>query len=249
MQRALLTPARRAICRSFQSIAVLPSLPVAAVPLRSFSTRPAPWTQPGQSSSSSAAAARIQPQPPKPAKTTTNIAGLDVVPNGRDVFIGLLKEKLAAIEEYNKQLGFEPEFNKYMRTVTQWRLNIAEEEEEVEYIEQRCWGQIEELIQYEEKELDILVAMNEEDKPWEVDESEVREFEELRSPDFGESEEDMLRGRPKDPTPEEQAEIDKFWEEMDAEIRQDQEREKKEREARWARRRAEKEAAVAAQQA
>lgn len=40
-----------------------------------------------------------------PIKYTTNIAGLDVVPNAREVLMGLLQETIAAIEAYNKQHG------------------------------------------------------------------------------------------------------------------------------------------------
>lgn len=44
-----------------------------------------------------------------PIKYTTHIAGLDVVPNGREVFIGLQKEILASIAQYNKELGVSTE--------------------------------------------------------------------------------------------------------------------------------------------
>ena len=42
---------------------------------------------------------------PKPVKQSTHIVGLDVIPNGREVLMGLLKETLAAIDAYNKQHG------------------------------------------------------------------------------------------------------------------------------------------------
>lgn len=46
--------------------------------------------------------------PTRLTKFSTRIAGLDVVPNGREVLIGLQKEILASIDQYNKALGVSP---------------------------------------------------------------------------------------------------------------------------------------------
>ena len=56
---------------------------------------------------------------------------------------------------------FEPLYNENVRRLTQHRLTICEQEEDVDQIEKRIWfGQIEELIEMAEDELDLLVAMN-----------------------------------------------------------------------------------------
>ena len=93
-------------------------------------------------------------------KQSTNIAGLDVIPNAREVFIGLQKEILASIADYNKQLGFEPEFNRQSRVTAEFQLRVAMEEKMVENIENRLHGILEEVIQQTEDELDLIVYMN-----------------------------------------------------------------------------------------
>lgn len=196
-----------------------------AVAPRSLALRAAPLA----CMHTSAAWAQAQAAPAAPAatvKTSTNITGLDVVPNGREVLMGLYKETLASIEQYNKTHGvrqtgreqrqqaatapgrdwdrqpdatgiqnrsasvsllravhltsvvcyvfpscsacvgaprvqFEPLYNDGVRRLTQHRLTICEQEEDVDQIEKRIWfGQIEELIEMAEDELDLLVAMN-----------------------------------------------------------------------------------------
>lgn len=98
-------------------------------------------------------------------------------------------------------------------------------------IESRLWsGQIEELIQQAENELDAVVLMNEEVKPWEAPSAEQQaQYDQLASPNFGQSFEQFKTGKTAQLTPEEQAQIDAFWKPIDEEIRADQARELEER--------------------
>jgi hypothetical protein len=195
-------------------------------------------------------------------KYTTRIAGLDVVPNGREVLIGLQKEILASIEQYNKALGvsvkraqdlellhrarcgmliqsasclllpqFEPACNEYSRRFAAHRLQVAEEEDDVTAIESRLWsGQIEELIEQAENELDAVVLMNEEVKPWEKPDAEIlKQYQQLASPNFGQDPAQFATGKPAELTKEEAQAVEEFWKPIDEEIRQDQAREAEER--------------------
>lgn len=181
-------------------------------------------------------ASHSAPIPSAPVKFTTNLAGLDVVPNGREVFIGLQKEILASIQTYNKQLGFEPKCNEFSRRFAEHRLKIAEEEDDVAFIEKRLWsGQIEELIEQAEDELDTIVLMNEDVKPWEKPaEAHQAQFDSFATQGFGQHPDAFASRKPVPITPEEQAQVDEFWKSIDEEIKQDQEREAAERQARKA---------------
>lgn len=173
------------------------------------------------------------PAAAKPIKYTTNIAGLDVVPNGREVLMGLLKETIASIEAYNKQHGFEPAYNLRVRKLSEHRLQICEEEEDEVQIEKRIWyGQIEELIEHAEDEMDLLVVMNEEVKPWVENPAFLAEMAANQGPNFGETVEQMLRTTPIPLTDAEKAAEAAYWKPIDEEIAQDQKREAEERAAR-----------------
>lgn len=101
-------------------------------------------------------------------------------------------------------------------------------------IEHRIWsGQIEELIVQAENELDTVVLLNEEVRPWEAPSAaELAEYQELASPNMGQDPEQFKTGRPPVITPEEQRQIDEFWAPIDEEIRADQAREAEERRVR-----------------
>lgn len=128
---------------------------------------------------------------------------------------------------------FEPLFNERVRKQSLHRLRICEEEESHVEIEKRIWyGQIETLIQHAEDELDLVVLMNEEVKPWIVDPAFEAEREEVELPNFGETVEEMRAQEPPKPSEAEKAASDAFWKEIDAEIAEDQKREAEERAAR-----------------
>jgi len=208
-------------------------------------TRVLPAVQSAWLHVSAAAAAAAPPQKSatvtsvNPVKYTTMIAGIDVVPNGREVLMGLYKETLAAIEAYNKEHGFEPLINQQTRVMTQHRLSICEQEESHAEIERRVWfGQIEQLIEQAEDELDLTVAMNEEVKPWEENAAFRSEMDAVVGPNFGETEEEVKRAASGEPfwtfTEEEKKAEAEYWAPIDAEIREDQKREAEERAARGA---------------
>lgn len=56
---------------------------------------------------------------------------------------------------------FEPAFNNFVRRFAAHRLKVAEEEDDIAEIERRLFsGQIEELIEQAENELDLIVMAN-----------------------------------------------------------------------------------------
>ncbi|BBN17630.1 NADH dehydrogenase (ubiquinone) 1 alpha subcomplex subunit 5 [Marchantia polymorpha subsp. ruderalis] len=99
-------------------------------------------------------------------KETTGIVGLPVVPNAREVLIGLYRKTLDAVQPI-------PESAQYRKTVeeiTQHRLAICNEEEDWKEIEKRVGnGQVEQLIQQAKDELTLIPKMAEW-KPWEAPE-------------------------------------------------------------------------------
>ena len=133
-------------------------------------------------------------------------------------------------------LQFEPKCNEFSRRFAEHRLKIAEEEDDVAFIEKRLWsGQIEELIEQAEDELDTIVLMNEEVKPWEKPaEAHQAQFDSFATQGFGQHPDAFASRKPVPITPEEQAQVDEFWKSIDEEIKQDQEREAAERQARKA---------------
>eukprot|EP00009_Paramoeba_aestuarina_P002121 CAMPEP_0201514372 /NCGR_PEP_ID=MMETSP0161_2-20130828/6231_1 /ASSEMBLY_ACC=CAM_ASM_000251 /TAXON_ID=180227 /ORGANISM="Neoparamoeba aestuarina, Strain SoJaBio B1-5/56/2" /LENGTH=135 /DNA_ID=CAMNT_0047910903 /DNA_START=46 /DNA_END=453 /DNA_ORIENTATION=+ len=104
-----------------------------------------------------------------PVKTSTNITGLEVVPNAQEVLGFLYNKTLKEIQD-----GF-PEHDHYRKSVektTKHRLSIIETEPDWRLCEEKIGrGQLEELIQDAEDEL-LLIPMMRKAKPWEVDENE-----------------------------------------------------------------------------
>ncbi|MED6118309.1 hypothetical protein PIB30_001539 [Stylosanthes scabra] len=107
-------------------------------------------------------------------KQTTGIVGLDVVPNAREVLIGLYRKTLKEIQAVPEDEGY----RKAVESFTRHRLKVCEEEEDWENIEKRLGcGQVEELIEEAEDELKLIDKMIEWD-PWGVpDDHEVEVIE------------------------------------------------------------------------
>ncbi|KAE8704696.1 putative NADH dehydrogenase 1 alpha subcomplex subunit 5 [Hibiscus syriacus] len=97
-------------------------------------------------------------------KDTTGIVGLDVVPNAREVLIGLYSKTLKEIQTVPEDEGY----RKAVESFTRHRLKVCQEEEDWEMIEQRLGcGQVEELIEEARDELTLIGKMIEWD-PWGV---------------------------------------------------------------------------------
>ncbi|XP_054786221.1 probable NADH dehydrogenase [ubiquinone] 1 alpha subcomplex subunit 5, mitochondrial [Prosopis cineraria] len=97
-------------------------------------------------------------------KETTGIVGLDVVPNAREVLIGLYTKTLNEIRAVPEDEGY----RKAVESFTRHRLNVCQEEEDWEMIEKRLGcGQVEELIEEAQDELTLIGKMIEWD-PWGV---------------------------------------------------------------------------------
>lgn len=89
-------------------------------------------------------------------KETTGIVGLDVVPEARDVLIGLYTRTLKEIEAVPKDEGY----RKAVESFTRHRLQICQEEEDWKRIEDRLGcSQVEELIEEAEDELKLIGKM------------------------------------------------------------------------------------------
>jgi NADH dehydrogenase (ubiquinone) 1 alpha subcomplex subunit 5 len=89
-------------------------------------------------------------------KETTGIVGLDVVPNAREVLIGLYTRTLKEIESVPKDEGY----RKAVESFTKHRLQICQEEDDWKRIEDRIGcGQVEELIEEAEDELKLIAKM------------------------------------------------------------------------------------------
>ncbi|KAL2550538.1 putative NADH dehydrogenase [ubiquinone] 1 alpha subcomplex subunit 5 [Forsythia ovata] len=95
-------------------------------------------------------------------KETTGIVGLDVVPNAREVLIGLYTKTLEEIKGVPEDEGY----RKAVESFTRHRLKVCREEEDWEAIEKSIGcGQVEELIEEAQDELKLVGHMNEW-KPW-----------------------------------------------------------------------------------
>lgn len=95
-------------------------------------------------------------------KETTGIVGLDVVPNAREVLIGLYNRTLDEIKAVPEDEGY----RKAVESFTRHRLKVCREEEDWEAIEKRLGcGQVEELIEEAQDELKLIDRMIEWD-PW-----------------------------------------------------------------------------------
>ncbi|XP_038993922.1 probable NADH dehydrogenase [ubiquinone] 1 alpha subcomplex subunit 5, mitochondrial, partial [Hibiscus syriacus] len=98
-------------------------------------------------------------------KETTGIVGLDVVPNARDVLIGLYNKTLKEIQSVPDVEGY----RKAVESFTRHRLKVCQEEN-WQMIEKRLGcGQVEELIEEAREELTLIGKMIELD-PWVVPE-------------------------------------------------------------------------------
>ncbi|XP_062149684.1 probable NADH dehydrogenase [ubiquinone] 1 alpha subcomplex subunit 5, mitochondrial [Alnus glutinosa] len=97
-------------------------------------------------------------------KETTGIVGLDVVPNAREVLIGLYTKTLKEIQAVPEDEGY----RKAVESFTTQRLKVCQEEQDWEDIEKRLGcGQVEELIEEARDELTLIGKMIEWD-PWGV---------------------------------------------------------------------------------
>ncbi|PSS34289.1 NADH dehydrogenase [ubiquinone] 1 alpha subcomplex subunit 5 like [Actinidia chinensis var. chinensis] len=97
-------------------------------------------------------------------KETTGIVGLEVVPNAREVLIGLYNKTLKEIQTVPEDEGY----RKAVESFTRHRLNVCQEEHDWEAIEKRLGcGQVEELIEEAKDELKLIGKMIEWD-PWGV---------------------------------------------------------------------------------
>lgn len=89
-------------------------------------------------------------------KQTTGIVGLDVVPNAREVLIGLYSKTLKEIQAVPEDEGY----RKAVESFTRHRLKVCQEEEDWENIEKRLGcGQVEELIEEAQDELKLIAKM------------------------------------------------------------------------------------------
>lgn len=89
-------------------------------------------------------------------KETTGIVGLEVVPNARDVLIGLYNKTLNEIQRVPEDEGY----RKAVESFTRHRLKVCQEEEDWEVIEKRLGcGQVEELIEEAQDELKLIDKM------------------------------------------------------------------------------------------
>ncbi|CAI5951916.1 unnamed protein product, partial [Closterium sp. NIES-65] len=90
------------------------------------------------------------------AKESTGIVGLDVVPNARQVLIGLYNQTLSAVQVIPQ----EAVYRQNVEALTRQRLAVCEEEQEAEQIEARVQcGQVEELIEQAKDELELIPKM------------------------------------------------------------------------------------------
>lgn len=89
-------------------------------------------------------------------KQTTGIVGLDVVPNAREVLIGLYGKTLNEIQKVPEDEGY----RKAVESFTNHRLKVCQEEDDWEKIETRLGcGQVEELIEEAQDELKLIRYM------------------------------------------------------------------------------------------
>eukprot|EP00126_Sphaerothecum_destruens_P004626 Sdes_comp18289_c0_seq5m7969 len=96
-------------------------------------------------------------------KLTTNIAGLEVVPNAREVLLNSYKTLLALVGKLPTTSGYRLQVEK----TTQQRLDILQKQESFEVVEKEInCGQIEELIEQANDEIRLASKFSEW-KPWE----------------------------------------------------------------------------------
>ncbi|XP_065901066.1 NADH dehydrogenase [ubiquinone] 1 alpha subcomplex subunit 5-like [Dysidea avara] len=96
-------------------------------------------------------------------KKSTSITGLAVIPQAREILCSLYAKTISALS----RLPEEATYRKNTERIVQQRLNIVQEEVNVEKIEQKIGcGQVEQLIDQAERELSLATKM-EMWKPWE----------------------------------------------------------------------------------
>ena len=107
-------------------------------------------------------------------KLSTDLAGVDVIPNAREVLISIYKKTIEMINDY----GLEgKEWNKTVLNLTKHRLEVTEQFTDIFDIERELQaGQIEEIVEQAEDEMELLIDINEKYKPWELDPSVENEF-------------------------------------------------------------------------
>ena len=89
-------------------------------------------------------------------KETTGIVGLEVVPNAREVLIGLYNKTLKEIQTVPEDEGY----RKAVESFTRHRLKVCQEEHDWEAIEKSLGcGQVEELIEEAKDELKLIAKM------------------------------------------------------------------------------------------
>ncbi|KAJ7564548.1 hypothetical protein O6H91_02G022000 [Diphasiastrum complanatum] len=104
-------------------------------------------------------------------KESTGIVGLPVVPDARDKLIGLYVQTLTAVQAIPETAYYRKSVEKF----TRFRLGVCQEEQDWEKIEERIGGgQVEQLIEQAQDELQLIPKMAEW-KPWEVPENHVIE--------------------------------------------------------------------------
>jgi len=101
---------------------------------------------------------------PEPTKESTEITGLSVVPNGREVLMALFQQHLEAL----KTLPEDAPYRQIMEKSTRDRLKVCEENEKISEIERIIdTAQIEELIEMAQDEINMIPVLRE-TRPWEA---------------------------------------------------------------------------------
>jgi len=99
----------------------------------------------------------------KPQKTSTGIPGLEVNPLAREILIRMYERYLEDLKQFEEGTPY----RSHMEKSTKYRLEILRSTEDVFEIEEKIgMGQIEELIDEQEKEFKLVPFMLEH-KPWE----------------------------------------------------------------------------------
>lgn len=100
---------------------------------------------------------------PAAQKVTTNLVGLEVVPNAPEV----LTELYTKILEEVKILPASAEYRINVEKLSKYRLKVVSEKAEIDAIESEVGLQVEEMIVEVQKELKLIPQMAEW-KPWEA---------------------------------------------------------------------------------
>ncbi|CEO95293.1 NADH dehydrogenase [ubiquinone] 1 alpha subcomplex subunit 5 [Plasmodiophora brassicae] len=99
-------------------------------------------------------------------KTSTNVTGVPVVPNAREVLLGLYARTLEDVKVIPEHAGY----RQSVESFTKFRMQVCQENEDCAIIEDLINdGIVEELIEQAENELKLIPQMAEW-KPWETPE-------------------------------------------------------------------------------